>query len=198
MTTARLAVIGTGCAMTVALPLSFPADDGPTGVDTAVAHAVADGVPTGIARFLVAPSDTLMVLVVQLAAILWFARHRDRWSAVTMILVPALVAAVNSWLLKPFWDRDLHGYLAYPSGHTVHLVAVAVTFACLVTSRRAAAAVIAGLAAILVPVTAGMTLLGYHHPTDVLGGAAAASSLSVLLCWAMFRVRPAPHTPPPG
>ena len=193
---ARLAVVATAAAIAVALPPTFPGDGGPTAADLAIADAVGPAVSVGLARVLVVPSDTVVVLIAQLVAVAWFAARRDRWSAATMLAVPAVVSALNTALLKPIWHRDLHDYSAYPSGHTVYLVGVAVTFACLARTTAAVAA-LAATALAAVPVTAGMIALGYHHATDVVGGAAAATALAVPLCGVARGLRARTHPPEP-
>ncbi|WP_336082166.1 phosphatase PAP2 family protein [Nocardia sp. SSK8] len=182
-TAARAAAVGAGAATTVTLGLTLPADDGPSAFDTAVAEPVRDAVSPAAAHWLVAPSNGPVVLILLLAACAWFAVRGQWWRAATMLVVPEVALAVNTWVLKPLWDRQLHDYLAYPSGHTVHLVAVATTFACLVTGARTRIAVAVLTLLALAASAAGMIELGYHHPTDVLGGAAAAVALAIGGCW---------------
>ncbi|WP_280345420.1 phosphatase PAP2 family protein [Nocardia neocaledoniensis] len=179
---ARATAIGAGAAVTVALPLTFPADGGPTALDTAVADPVTTALSPGVAEVLVAPSNGPVVLLLLLAGCAWFAAHRRWRCAVTMLVVPEVILAINTWLLKPLWDRRIEDYLAYPSGHTAHLVAVATTFACLVTSTTARIVVAVLTVLALLVITPGMVELGYHHPTDVLGGAAAAAAIAIGLC----------------
>ncbi|MEU0501130.1 phosphatase PAP2 family protein [Nocardia sp. NPDC005998] len=80
-------------------------------------------------------------------------------------------------MLKPLWDRPLHDYLAYPSGHTVHLVAIATTFVLLTDSMRARVRTVVIATVALLCAAVGMIGLGYHLPTDILGGTAAAIAL---------------------
>ncbi|WP_194818427.1 phosphatase PAP2 family protein [Nocardia sp. XZ_19_385] len=175
------------CALiTVALPLSFPAGGGATDLDRDVAdsvHEALDG-DRGVYQVLVFPSNAYIVLPLLLAAVVWFAYRRQWWRAATMFVVPEVALAVNAAVLKPLWDRPLDGYLAYPSGHTVHLVAVATTFALLTDSPRTRRWVAAVTALAMVAVTVGMIGLGYHHLTDVIGGIAAAFAMVTALCWA--------------
>ncbi len=96
-----------------------------------------------------------------------------------MVAIPEVVVGFNSWVLKPLWDRPLHDYLAYPSGHTVHLVAIATAFVVLTDSTRARVVTILVATAALVCAAVGMIGLGYHLPTDILGGAAVAIALVV-------------------
>ncbi|MFD6452815.1 phosphatase PAP2 family protein [Nocardia sp. NPDC055165] len=176
----RVAAIGAGAALTASLPLTFPADGGPTELDSVVPD---NTVSAGLAQVLVTPSNAPVVVALLLAACAFFALHRQWWRAVTMLVVPEVALVVNTWLLKPLWDRQLDDHLAYPSGHTVHMVAVATTFACLVTDLRTRIAVATLTVLALIAITPAMAELGYHHPTDVLGGAAAAASMAIGLCW---------------
>ncbi|MFC6010632.1 phosphatase PAP2 family protein, partial [Nocardia lasii] len=164
---ARVSVIVGGAVVTAAIPLTFAADGGPGALDSVVSeHAVSPG----LARALVLPSDAPVVLALLFAACAWFALRRQWWRAVTMLAVPELALAANTWVLKPLWDRQFHDFLAYPSGHTVHLVAVATTFAYLVNDRLTRIVVAILTVAALIAIIPGMVALGYHRPTDVLGG----------------------------
>ncbi|MEV0064592.1 phosphatase PAP2 family protein [Nocardia sp. NPDC050718] len=188
-TVVRATAIGAGAALTAALPLTFPADGGPSGLDAAVADPITAAVSPGLAQVLVAPSNAPVVLVLLLAAVGWFAVRRRWWAAVTMLVVPELALVINTVVLKPLWDRRMHDYLAYPSGHTVHMVAVATTFACLVTTLTARVVIATLTVLALAAIVPGMVVLGYHRPTDVLGGAAAAASLTMALCLLAERLR---------
>ncbi|MFC4372769.1 phosphatase PAP2 family protein [Nocardia halotolerans] len=181
-TAVRVTTIGSCAALTAAIPVTFAPGGGAGGLDTAIAAPVRRQVSPGLAEFLVAPSNGPVVLILLFAACAWFAVRGHWWRAATMLVVPEIAVAVNTWVLKPLWERPLHDYLAYPSGHTVHLVAVATTFACLLASVRPRIAIAALTAVALASITAGMIVLGYHHATDVFGGAAAAVALSIGLC----------------
>lgn len=177
--------VAAGAAVTVALPTTFPPDGGPTDLDRALAEPVRTALDAhpGIYHLLVAPSNGYILLPLLLAATAWFAYRRRWWCAATMFVVPELTLAVNTWLLKPLWDRPLHDYLAYPSGHTVHLVAIAATFVLLTDSVRARLAALLVTAIALPLVAVGMIGLDYHLPTDILGGTAAAVALTITLYW---------------
>lgn len=179
-----LCVICSGVLITVLLPLTFPHSGGPTGVDSALAdpiHSAADGHP-GVYRALVIPSNGYILIPLLLAAAAWFG-HQGWWRrAAAMVVLPEVAVGINTWVLKPFWDRPLHDYLAYPSGHTVHLVAIATTFALLTDSTRARIRTAVLAIAALLCAAIGMIGLGYHLPTDILGGAAAAIAMVTALC----------------
>lgn len=185
-TAVRVTAIGAGVALTAAIPLTFPANGGASELDAVVSE---DTVSPGLAHALVTPSNAPVVVALLLAACAWFALRRQWWQAVTMLAVPEIALAVNTWLLKPLWDRRLDDHLAYPSGHTVHMVAVATTFAFLVTDRRIRVLVAALTVLALIAITPAMAELGYHRPTDVVGGAAAAAAMAIGLCWVSEALR---------
>ncbi|PXX58392.1 undecaprenyl-diphosphatase [Nocardia tenerifensis] len=181
----RLVAIIVGAAVTAAIPWTFPPDGGPTAFDRALAapiHSTLDARP-GVYQALVIPSNAYILLPLLALAAAWFGYRGQWWRAALMVVVPELAVGLNTWLLKPLWDRHLHDYLAYPSGHTVHLVAIATAFIVLIESIRTkirafAAAVVAQLG-----VAVGMVGLDYHLPTDVIGGVAAAATMVLALCW---------------
>ncbi len=92
---------------------------------------------------------------------------------------PALAVAVNTWVLKPAFGRYYDDHLAYPSGHTVSLVATVTVVALSVSTTRTrvltvvVGVVLTGCAAV------GMAGLGYHYVTDVVGGAATAVAVTL-------------------
>lgn len=130
-------------AVTVAIPLSFPPDGGPTGLDQRIGGPISAALDPRpwVAEVLALASNTWVVIALMLAGAAWFGWQQRWWRAATMVAVPEVAAGLNTWALKPFWGRPLHDYLAYPSGHTVHLVAVATTFLVLIESTRARAVI---------------------------------------------------------
>ncbi|MBO0854119.1 MAG: phosphatase PAP2 family protein [Nocardia sp.] len=195
---AALAVI---ClAAVVSIPLSFPAGGGPTGFDRGIGDGIHHLLGTGrlVYDILVGPSDPyiiLPVLLIGIAVRLWL---RDWLGAVFLLVAPELVVAINTWLLKPVWDRQLRNYLAYPSGHTVQFVAIATALVLVAATawiRRALAAV---ACVALLSAGIGMVGRGYHYPTDIIGGAAFACPATAV-CWtAVSRPRQrGPHTGEP-
>ncbi|MFX0577486.1 phosphatase PAP2 family protein [Nocardia nepalensis] len=198
-----LCVVMLGVFATVLLPLTFPDNGGTTGLDRALAdpiHAAADGHP-GVYQGLVIPSNGYILIPLLLAAAAWFG-YQGQWRrAAAMVVLPEVAVGINSWMLKPLWDRPLHDYLAYPSGHTVHLVAIATTFVLLIDSTRARVVTTVIAVVALLCAAVGMIGLGYHLPTDILGGTAAAIAL-ITVCWRAAdrllepagRIRPAART----
>ncbi|WP_433715485.1 phosphatase PAP2 family protein [Nocardia sp. CA-084685] len=179
-----LCAVLVGVGIVITLPLTFPADGAATDLDRALAqpiHSTLDAHPSGY-QALVIPSNGYILIPLLLAAAAWFG-CRGQWrQAVAMVVIPELVVGLNSWVLKSLWDRPLHDYLAYPSGHTVHLVAIATAFVVLTDSMRARVVTIVIATVALVCAAVGMIGLGYHLPTDILGGAAVGIAL-VVVCW---------------
>ena len=182
----RVGGIALGGAVTLALPSTFPSDGGPSELDDSLAEPVHTALDShhGVADVLVIPSNAYILLPLLLLGCAWFGYRREWSRAALMLVAPELIVAINTWLLKPLWHRHLHDYLAYPSGHTVHLVAIATAFIVLTDSPRARAVVLTVSVVGLAAAAVGMIALGYHLPTDILGGIAAAIALTTALCWA--------------
>ncbi|MFE3258697.1 phosphatase PAP2 family protein [Nocardia sp. NPDC059091] len=177
------AIVLAGVIVTVLVPLSFPAGGGPTSADLVLERDIHSGLDahTWVYRVLVFPSNSYVALPLLCASAAWFAYRRQWWQAGFALVAPELVVAVNTFALKPFWDRRLDHYLAYPSGHTVQLVAVVTAFALVAESARVRTGTVIVMAVVLPAVMIGMVGFGYHHPTDVLGGTAAAVALVTAL-----------------
>jgi membrane-associated phospholipid phosphatase len=173
-------VVAAGCAVfVVALGLLFVGDRGPSGVDEAAWSAVA-GWPHEVLTALVFPTEPYVVGLVALLLALWCLRASRPWDALFVVLAPAVAVAVNTWVLKPLFDRWKNGIHVYPSGHTVLMVATLVVVFVLFGRRvRMVVAVVGPV--LLVCAAAGMVGLGYHYLTDVVGGAGFAVSAVVTL-----------------
>ncbi|WP_280434111.1 phosphatase PAP2 family protein [Nocardia carnea] len=184
-------VATTAGAVAAALPWSFPPGGGPTTLDLAVGARVdprLDPRPW-VAEVLALATNTGVVLALLCGGAVWFAWQRRWWETATVILAPEVAVAVNTWALKPWWGRPLHDYLAYPSGHTVHLVSVITALILLLRSVRARAVIVSLATAAWCAAAAGMIALDYHHATDVIGGAAAGISLTIALYWTSVWIR---------
>ena len=152
----------------LALGLAFAGDREPHGVDAAARSAVA-GLPPGMLRALVLPTEPYVLLPVTALLVVWCLRASRPWDALFAVLAPAIAVAVNTWLLKPLFDRWKGDTLVYPSGHTVSMVATLVVVLVLVHGRARALTAVVGTV-LLVGGTIGMIGLGYHYLTDVIGG----------------------------
>ena len=165
--------------LVVALGLAVAGDHTASGVDAAARSAV-DGWPYGVLRVLVLPTEPYVLVPVLALLCGWCLLTARRWDALFVVAGPALAVAVNTWVLKPLFDRWKGDTLVYPSGHTVSMVATLVVVFVLVHGR--ARVIVAGAGAVLLTgVAIGMVGLGYHYLTDVAGGAlfAVAATLAV-------------------
>lgn len=174
-----------GAAVTVGVARTLPPDGAATAFDEVVSEPVNTALDPHpwLAEVLALATNTWVVLALLCAGAAWFAWQRRWWETTVMVLAPELAVSVNAWMLKPVWSRPLHDYLAYPSGHTVHLVAVATTFVLLIESLRARIVLVLLTVCALAVGGIGMIALDYHHPTDIVGGAGAAVALSALCYW---------------
>lgn len=164
--TARAAV----CAvLAVVLGVVFAGDRVPSGVDE-VAQSAVGGWPRGVLRALVLPTEPFVLLAVLGSLVVWCLYASGPWDALFVALGPAVAVAVNTWLLKPLFDRWKGDTLVYPSGHTVSMVATLVVVFVLAHGVTRTITVVGG-AVLLVAVTIGMVGLGYHYLTDIVGGA---------------------------
>jgi membrane-associated phospholipid phosphatase len=174
------AVLAVVCVLlTVALGLVFAGDHTGGRVDDAVAAAFT-GWPHGVLRALVLPTEPYVLVPALAALALWCLHVSRRVDALFVVLAPALAVAVNTWVLKPVFDRWKNDTLVYPSGHTVSLAATLVVVFVLARGHVRVVVAVAG-AVLLACAAIGMTGLGYHYLTDMIGGClfAVASVVAV-------------------
>ncbi|GII30347.1 phosphatase PAP2 family protein [Planotetraspora mira] len=182
---------GAGAAVTAAITLGLGSwvagDRQPNALDGGLQRWI-DGVfahEGALLRLFVLPTEPYILLTLIALMTLVCAAQR-RWEGVILCLAgTALPVALNTWVLKPLFDRPLKDYLAYPSGHTVSLVATLTVL--VVLARPGAARAVAAAVAVVVTVMAGIGLVGsgFHYPVDVIGGAcfaiAAVLTASIVL-----------------
>ncbi|MBF6327901.1 phosphatase PAP2 family protein [Nocardia transvalensis] len=189
-----------GVLVTVLVPLGFPGDGGATGFDRVVGewvHGALDAHP-GVYRALVVPSNGYVLLPLLVVGAVWYAGRRQWWVVGFLLVAPEFVVAVNTWGLKPLWHRHLHDYLAYPSGHTVHFVAIATAFVLVAAETRTRVIEVSVAVVVLAGVAVGMVGLGYHYPTDVMGGSAAAVALIVAIYAVLGEIKGRRSAAPPA
>jgi membrane-associated phospholipid phosphatase len=181
----RTAVVAAlvGGLLTLLLGLPQAGAHTATGVDAALGDAVADALSghPALFRVLVLPTEPAVLVAAIVLLVLVRLRALDLRAAVVAALAPPVAVAVNTWLLKPAFGRYFDDHLAYPSGHTVSLVAVLTAAVLLLRRARLVLAVVAGCTLLLCLVAIGMIGLRYHYLTDVLGGAAVAVCATVLV-----------------
>jgi membrane-associated phospholipid phosphatase len=167
VTRRTLAVVAVACALaTLVLGLVFAGGRSPSALDAAAASGIS-GLGHGLLYALVLPTEPY-VLLPAIAIIAGTCLYRRRKTdALLAVAGPAVAVALNTWVLKPLFDRWKDGTLVYPSGHTVSLVTVLVVLVLLARWKAAVAAlgvVLLGCAAV------GMIGLGFHYLTDIAGG----------------------------
>jgi membrane-associated phospholipid phosphatase len=116
-----------------------------------------------------------------------------RRAAVLAIAGSALTVATTT-LLKPVVDRTIHGdFLAYPSGHTALITALALIMA-LVAADRMRASTPTGTLLVLAAAGVGgaamawaQVALGAHYPTDTVGGFCTAIAVIPATAWLVDR-----------
>lgn len=141
----------------------------------------------GLLRLLVLPTEPFVLLAL-IAALALAALLGANTNALVLALGgPAFAVALNTWLLKPAFGRYYDDHLAYPSGHAVSLVAVLTVLAVLARPGLATRLVVGIAVALTAGAGVGMTGLGYHYPTDVLGAATFAVAVVLALAAGLDR-----------
>ncbi|MFF9129298.1 phosphatase PAP2 family protein [Streptomyces sp. NPDC014806] len=136
------------------------------------------------------------VLALAVACAGWWGRRAglERWwlpplaGALTMALVPALVVPLKDWTARPSTPLMPPAVGYFPSGHTA-TAAVAYGAAALLVlpwlrSPAARRLVVAACAALVVAVSTGLLIRGYHWPLDVV----ASWCLATVLLTGLWRV----------
>jgi membrane-associated phospholipid phosphatase len=190
----RLAAGAAVCAAaTLALGLVYAGGSTPGKLDAAVKTAI-DGRladhPT-VLDWLVLPTEPYLLIPAALLVIALCLRFGHRRDALLMTVGPLLAVLLNTWVLKPLFDRHYQGVLVYPSGHTVSLVSAVAALALLVPPGAATRAVLVLGALGLLSAGIGMIGLSYHYFTDIVGGTLFGAA--VVLATASVLPRPAPE-----
>jgi membrane-associated phospholipid phosphatase len=125
----------------------------------------------------------IVVAAAVLAAAGWWSGDRRR--AALAVVAPIVTVGLCDLVLKPLFDRRLHGALVFPSGHEAAVAGVATVLVIAVTTPRrvvrvGVAVVLAGLS---VAVALALVAAGYHYLTDTMAGLAlgVASTIGVAL-----------------
>src|SRR5690349_21436905 len=108
-------ITAAACALLiVALGLPFTGDRTPSGIDEA---AEITGWPPGLLHVLVLPTEPYVLVPVIALVAAWCLRAKRPRDALFAALAPTIAVAVNTWVLKPLFDRWKNDTLVYPSGH---------------------------------------------------------------------------------
>ncbi|MFB8773247.1 phosphatase PAP2 family protein [Streptomyces broussonetiae] len=191
------AVAGLAVLVVAGLGGRYAGDGEPGRVDSRVWSEL-EGVPSpwrDVARavdFLGEPRGAAALVVLAVAGCLLLRCPR----AAVLVVTGAALAVGTTTLLKSLVGRTIHGddNLAYPSGHTAFLTALALAVALLATGRlglgRAAGTALVLGAGLVAGAAMGwaQVVLGAHYPTDVLGGWCTALAVIPVTAWVVDRV----------
>ncbi|MBB4906287.1 phosphatase PAP2 family protein [Actinophytocola algeriensis] len=131
-------------------------------------------------------AEPVGAVVVLGTCVLLFLRARNRFAAVLVVVAPAAVVVVTTGM-KPLTGRTINdGFLAFPSGHTAFLAAVALVVT-LSVARRLVVVMVVTLAAGLAMAWA-QVLLNAHYPTDTLGGFCVTLAVVPVVVLALDRI----------
>ncbi len=123
---------------------------------------------SGLAKELV-KLGSLPFLAIGIATVFMVAVFRDWVRALACALAPIVAVLVVEHVAKPMVGRELSGFYTYPSGTVT--VTSAIAAAAFLVTPGALRPLIAGLGVIaVVGVSAGVLVLRWHYPTDVMGG----------------------------
>jgi len=144
-------------------------------------HSLLSGVPN-LPWAVVEAGDLvpMIVMAVLLAALCWLLRRP--FHALLSLSAPGAVGAATA-VLKPAIGRTFEGFLAFPSGHTARVTALAVVAGLLVISlahaQLATAVSVATAMVILAGAAIGVAVVAvdWHYPTDALGGFCTAIAM---------------------
>jgi membrane-associated phospholipid phosphatase len=162
----------------ILLGVRYAGDDGAGRLDGQVQAAVDGHARESRAGALLVDAFGEPLAVVVLAALLALtclcvARHR----LALVALLGTGATGVTTTVLKPLVERTIHGeHLAYPSGHTAAVTALALVAALLVVDLTRANRLSGLLVVVVTTGTAGLVMtwaqvvLRAHYPTDAVGG----------------------------
>lgn len=137
----------------------------------------------------------LPVVIVLLAGIVLLGRHLGRRREALAAFGVVLGAAISGQLLKlvfayprfedAYWTHPQE--LAFPSGHTTAAASLSIALVLVVPPARRLAAAAIGIV-VTAAVGISVVVLGWHYPSDVLGGLLVASAWGLAaVAWLRFR-----------
>ncbi len=189
-------VAALSAATTLILGLSVAGTSAPSAIDIWVRpkmSSLVSGVPS--LPWAVVQAGNLVPMIVMaglLAGLCWLLRRP--FHAVLALSAPAMVGAATA-LLKPAIGRTFGGLLAFPSGHTAGVTALAMVAGLMVVSmahsQLATAISVATALVVLAGAAIGLSVVAvnWHYPTDALGGFCTAIALVVTLAFIVDGLR---------
>jgi len=166
---------------------------GPTPIDTWTLARLPDRHHLGALVTATRLGSPLVVMAGAAAAFLITVR-RNPARATAVLVGPAIAVVASDWILKPAVGRTFEGVLSFPSGTTAAVSALATVAVLAVPSRARGAMCTVGAALTLAAVVA-VIALGWHYPSDALGGVATGVGAVLVadstLCRAWARLAPA-------
>ena len=195
----RLAFGALACALvTCVIGLYYTGGSGPRAFDTSIKNVLDAHLADHreLLRFLVLSTQPYVLLPVIVLIVTVCAIGGRRQDAVLAALGPAVAVSANTWVLKPLFDRQNEGLLAYPSGHTVSLVSTLAVLTLLARPGATTGIVIAIGALLLTAAGIGMIGLGFHYFTDIVGGTFFAVAVVFALRLAISRLSTHPSREP--
>jgi membrane-associated phospholipid phosphatase len=197
------ATVATSMAvLTTALGLMYHNDPCPGRIDLIVASAITGRLPPAqlTPYLLVRLGDPLSIAAfAALLATVALLLRRPRIAILAVCGPGAVVTAAE--FLKTLVGRTYYGVLAFPSGHTAAITAVATVVALMgLGFAKCHLLVASALAAIGILITGALMALalltrGLHYPTDTLGGfcTAIAMVLGIAFCIDAIPIRGSAH-----
>jgi len=144
--------------------------------------------PGAIVRPLTAWGTIVVAGALTLGMALAAWRRGDRWATLLSVVAPALAVAIVDVVAKPLVGRHHGTALAFPSGHAT-LATAAATLVLVLLNRwygwRRALRWLPAVAVLPLAAGGGVVRLGWHYPTDVVGGVAFGSAVVVALAAAI-------------
>jgi membrane-associated phospholipid phosphatase len=144
-------------------------------------------IPHPVTREITHSADPLPAMLMLAVLFAWgwaLGRRREALGAVALVAGANLIALILQVALAhprfhPILGSNQVGAEAYPSGHATTAMSIALA-AVLVAPVRLRVAVASGAAAYAIAVSTSLMVLGWHFPSDVLGGLLVSSGFFFL------------------
>jgi membrane-associated phospholipid phosphatase len=150
--------------------------------------------------FLADPLPLLLILAALCGIALRRGRPLDAAAAITVVVGANLTTQILKMLLahpryQPVLGWDQIDPVAFPSGHATAAASIAVAFALVVPRARRRGAVAVGTGFVLA-VGCSVVALGWHYPSDVVGGVLVAVGWGFAVVALLRVAAPRPASPP--